>query len=362
MIEVWSEYHSQKTEAQYRCDNIQDSLHHLRSSFEKATQQEKISQPGSVAAKPVPRTKKRQLRVQANADMDMLHQRVQELTALMEDLKGYDLRVENAEKAFDNASRAIYTALGANSLVSDDGGWTEVSLKPSSMYRSEHSTSSALSVLPELATYYDAVGDLKIMRERLHELLMERQEQWERHVLLLDQEGFPGPNDDDFNKQWRQSLDIAEKDLQRAKKVVIQTRQSCLDARISIPPWAAISISSNATDKEPRVPHSVEPLGSLKSAIVRDTPDHPLVDGVRVVSMISGQRAQRAGSPLLTPPINQSTIREKVDRWLNNVEEEAVATTSEKGDHNRLDARQPFEHLVVNQQKVGWMSSPGSLA
>jgi hypothetical protein len=362
MVEVWSEYHSQKTEVQHRCDNIQDSLHHLRDSFAKATRQGKISQPGSVAVKPVPRTKNRQSRLQANADMDMLHQRVQELTALMEDLKSYDRRVENAEKAFDNASRAIYTALGANSLVSDDGGWTEVSLKPSSMYRSERSISSAVSVLPELAMYYDAVGDLRIMRERLHELLMERQEQWERHVLLVDQEGFSGPNDDDFNKEWRQSIETAEKDLHRAKNVVIETRQSCLDAEISIPPWAAISISSNATDEEPRVPHSVEPLDSLESVIERDTPTQPLVDGVRVVSIISGRRAQRAGSPLLTPPINQSIIRAKVDSWLDNVEEEAIVTTSEQGDPERLDMRQSFEHPIVDPQKVGWMSSPGSLA
>jgi hypothetical protein len=362
VMEVRSSYRSQKMEAQYRCANIQDSLHHLRDSFEKATREKKVSQPADVAGKLVPSTKKRQLRLQANVDMDMLHQRVQDLTALMEDLKNYDSRVENAERAFDNASRAIYTALEANSLVSDDGGWTEASLKPSSMYRSERSTSSASSVLPELAMYCDTVGDLKIMRERLHDLLMERQEQWERHVILADQEGFHGPNNEDFNKEWRQSLEIAEKDLHRAKNVVVETRQSCLDAQIPIPTWAAISISSNATDEEPRVPHGVEPLGPLKSTIARDTPIHPLVDGVRVVSVISSQPVHRTGSPLLTPPINQAIIREKVDSWLDSVEEEVIATTSEQGDHERLDARRYFEYHVIDPQQVGWLSSPGSLA
>lgn len=261
MIEVRSECRSRKTEAQYRCANIQDSLHHLRNSFEEATREKKVSQPGNVAGKPVPRTKRRQLRLQANADMDMLYQRIQDLTALMEDLESYDVRIENAEKAFDNASRAIYTAVEVNSLISDNGGWTEVSLEPSSIYRSERSTSSASSVLPELAKYYDAVGDLKIMRERLHDLLMERQEQWERHVLLVDQEGFSGPNDVDFNNEWRQNFEVAERDLHCAKSAVKNTRQSCLDAKISIPAWAAISMSSNAMDDEPRIPHSVEPLG-----------------------------------------------------------------------------------------------------
>jgi hypothetical protein len=361
MIEVRSEYRSQKTEAQYRCANIQDSLHHLRSSFEEATREKKISQPGSVAEKPVPRTKKRQLRLQATTDMDMLHQQVQDLTALMEDLKSYDVRIENAEKAFDNASRAIYTAVEASSLISDDGGWTEVSLKPSSMYRSERSTSSASSVLPELAKYYDAVGDLKIMRERLHDLLMERQEQWERHIMLVDQEGFSGPSDEDFNNEWRQSLEVAERDLRCAKNAVVDTRQSCLDAQIPIPAWATISMSSNAADDEPRIPHSVEPLGSLRSAITRNTPALPLIDGLRVVSVIFGQPVQRTGSPLLTPPIDRSIIREKVDHWLDNVEE-AIATTSGKGDHDRIDAGQSFGHPVFNSQEAGCMSSPASLA
>jgi hypothetical protein len=120
-------------------------------------------------------------------------------------------------------------------------------------------------------------------------------------------------------------------------------------------------MSSNAADDEPRIPHSVEPLGSLRSAITRNTPALPLIDGLRVVSVISGQPVQRTGSPLLTPPIDRSIIREKVDHWLDNVEE-AIATTSGKGDHDRIDAGQSFGHPVFNSQEAGCMSSPASLA
>lgn len=350
------------TDAQYQSTNVQDSLQHLRDSFEQAMGGIKISRPGRVPGKQALHSKKRQLRLQANTDMDMLHQRVQDLTTLINDLRSSVARLENAEKAFDNASRAIFTVMGANSVVNDDGGWTEVSLKPSSIYRSTDSTSSAPPVLPQLARYYEAVGDLKIMRERLQDLRIERQEQWERHTLLVDQEGFSGPSDEDFTNEWRQNLEIAEEDLRFANNAVADTRQSCLDAQISIPTWAAISLSSYASDEEPRVPHHVEPLGSLNGSLTRNAPSRSLIDGVKVVPVISGQPVHYNSSPLLTPPIEQSNTHEKVNNWLESVRHEVMTTaTSEQGDHKKIDAQNSFEHFVTDAHNTNCISSPASL-
>lgn len=362
MIDTRLEYPSRRMEVQYRCNNIQDSLHHLRESFEQAIRNGKASQPGSVTVKSKGRSRRRHMRSQANSDMDVLHARVKDLNLLMEDLNGHDRHVENAEKAFDNASRAMFTALHANTLVRDDYGWTEASLKPSSAYRSLLSTSSGPPMLPQLAEYYDAVSDLKIMRERLNDLRVERQEQWERRVLLVDQEAFFGPSDDDFHSEWRQSLEIAEKDLRCANDAVMNTRQACIDVQISIPSWAAISLSSYATDEDPRAPHRAEPLGSLNSVVVADTPAPQIATGVKVISTISAHDLPRGSSPLLTPPINQSTVREKVDRWLENIQEEVVTTTtSEHGTPDGTNFWNANRRLDVGLRGGKCLSSPASL-
>lgn len=308
-------------ELQYQWTNCQHSLEYLQSSTDQARRSPKNRKRVTPASRRAARTIEDYEQVQE--DVDTLAQRMQHVTTLMDQTKGHDRLLERTTRAFDNAALAMFTALRGNEVMvdddDDDAVLPDVSLKASSECNSidPPNSFSTAPVIPQLDRYYDAVGNFKIMRERLSDLYIERQEQWERRAIMADQEQVAEQSDEDFIAEWRQMLDAAEEDLRVAGEVVEDARKACDADNIDIPMWAQMSLSATGPEQLAwDSTQAVSPPNSnpAKSAVIRHL--HP---GMAATSVASGNLLAPIVSPMRTPPPNDSLAIEKILHWRQEV-------------------------------------------
>lgn len=238
---------------------------------------------------------------------------MQHAAKLMDQTKVHDRLLERATDAFDNAALAMFTALHGNEVTIDDGVLPVTFLGASSENNSIDPATPDTPLIPQLDRYYDAVGNFEIMRKRLTDLYMERQEQWERRVMMADQEQVIEQSDEDFSAEWRRMLGVAEEDLRVAREVVEDARKSCDADNIDIPMWAQVSLSVTAPEQLVwDSTQAVSPPNSnpANSAVIRYL--HP---GMAATSIASGNLLAPIVSPLRTPPPDDNRATEKVLNW-----------------------------------------------
>lgn len=245
---------------------------------------------------------------------------MQHFTTLMDQTKGHGRLLEKATEAFDNAALAMFTAFHGNQVSNDDDGvLPHVSFEASSEYDSIDPASppSFTPVIPQLDRYYDAVGNFKIMRERLSDVSIERQEQSERRAMMADQGQVAEQSDEDFSAEWHRILDAAEEDLRDAREAVEDARQACDADSIDIPVWAQMSLSDTAPEQ--LVWDSTQAVSPPNSNPANSAATPHLHLGMAATSIISGNLLAPTVSPLHTPPPNDSLATEKVLHWRQEV-------------------------------------------
>jgi hypothetical protein len=76
------------------------------------------------------------------------------------------------------------------------------------------------------------------MSERIGDLQVEKQEQWERRGLEEDQGQLLDQNEDEFLRAWSDTLKPAYNNYETAKAAVKESRELCDRNNIDIPSWA----------------------------------------------------------------------------------------------------------------------------
>lgn len=321
-------------ELQYQWGNCEHSFNYLQASSRPAKQN--VSADKVVPTiKSTTRSKKR--RAQIQSDIEVLGSRMQRVTELMDDIKGHDRHVGKATDAFDNAARAMFTALRGNQAAKDDDVWGDVSLQPSSAFNSVLSAAPTSHVTTQLDRFYDAVANLKIMRERFSDFSMEQQEQWERRVLMADQEQVLEQGDEDFSREWQQKLDVAEEDLRNARNTVRDARQACVDEGIAIPAWAEVSLSDIVPEQLPWSSSQAGAVSPPNSRPANSIHMHRLIPELRATSIASGNVLQPNISPLRTPTTNDLKSQERVRQWIEDVAD----TSNVKAPEAHIDDQDP---------------------
>lgn len=196
----------------------------------------------------------RKLHTKIQADLDILNTKIETVEQLMEELRVGDRRTERAEQSLDNSSRALISAIQRSDVVQNDihgdDDLSDVSLAPTSEFGSEALVPPSPPMAPQLLQFYSAVSNYKIMRERLFDLDVERQEQWDRRLLLADQDQVLDQNDDEFTAMWQETFLGPESDFQDARTALQQARKSCLNANIAIPALQDLQIPESEGDEQ----------------------------------------------------------------------------------------------------------------
>lgn len=298
-----------------RLGNLQLNLDRLQGTLDKFMAKANSSNADASTKKPKSRLKK--LRTEVQLDVEAMGGQIQAVNGQMAELREQDRRLQHAEDAFDNAARAVSTALRRLRLIDDDENFdmrSEVSLASSSAYRSIQSDALASPVFPELAEYYKAFSDLRIMHERFMWLENERNEQWERRVMLEEQDQFLDQTEDEFIEAWEKRLNEAEVNYEDAKAATEEARLACHAAEITIPDLDdAIDASSadadskqqpfNASHNHTIIPPNIRPPSQIFDDIVPETlPEDP------------------PSSQSLTPPARQHLMMEnRISQWVDDV-------------------------------------------
>ena len=133
----------------------------------------------------------------------------------------------------------------------------------------------------ELLTYYDAVCTMRLMRERLDDLQVERQEQSVRRALMEDMGDSPEHTDHDFISMWDDTLAEAYHDLEDARKAVEKARDN---VTCEIPSDAQVELME-LTQEDTHLTGSVvasqadpEESHTASSAVSTNLSDHMLMD------------------------------------------------------------------------------------
>ena len=302
---------SRRMELYHRLYNLRQHLDRLQGSVEL------LLEPSTSTASPKkPRARRKKLQSDVKLDLRATFDQVQALDELTKELRENDRKQEDAETSFDNAVQSISTKLRQSKLIPEDEKALEVSLAPTITSISEHQGESSPPLAAELAAYYDAVGMLRIMAERIGELQAEQQEQWERRGVMEDQGQILDQSDDEFSRKWNDTLDTAYKDFTTAQADVEKTRQQCEAMNISIPTWADVDSVGDKADPlcdDAPVQGMVSPPNS--GIVISQPLSHK---GLPLV--IDETLLHDRGSPLATPPYNP-LAKNRVARWIEDTED-----------------------------------------
>lgn len=293
-----------------RLGDLQLNLDRFQGTLNRYMVKSNGSTTGSSTKKPGSRLKKLQAEMQLDAEA--ITGQIQAMNAQMVELREQDRRLQHAEDAFDNATRAMFTALRRERLLNDDENsdtTSEISLAPSSAFRSITSAALAPPISPDLEEYYKAVSEMRNMQERFHWLIAERDEQWERRAMLEEQGQCLDQTDDEFIKAWEKQLDEAEANYEDAGAAVESARRVCETADIVIPDWAEDS-SVNADNKQ----QHFYPLHEATIIPPNIEPPPQLFDG-----MVPETLPQDHSSPTSSSHIVRQLKEKRVSEWVEDV-------------------------------------------
>jgi hypothetical protein len=356
------EFHHQLDNFQYILDRLQKSVRALNS--------------GVTSGKPELAPKKskvrfKRLEARLRSDAEELTKHIQSTVLLMTRLEEGERHAEKVGDALGNSLQAMSTALRRNGFNQDEEDLmhTSVSLISTPSPRSEESNDARSPMADELANFCDAVGNFKVMRERIDELYHEKHEQEERRDFLGDQERKLEKSSEKFLRSWHQSLATAEINLQQAEEAVKGAREVCEAAEVSIPPWAEPDQAFDEGYQENTDPVQYATLSPPASIILQQSSGHVVgsstksSEGVMVTAS-----SQMSKSLKVFGSINNPTAPdEKVAKWIENVQpdvpDQISSTPTHESDPNVLDAaaRRLENRTSENMGRIrSWSSLPSA--
>jgi hypothetical protein len=357
------EYHHQVDNFQYILDRLQKSVGALNSGV-----------TGGKTEPPLKRSKARLKRLESRlrTDAEELTRHIQSTVLLMTRLQEGERQAEEVGDALGSSLQTLSTALRRNGFNQNDGGplHTSVSLVPTPSSRSEDFDVARSPMADELANFCDAVGDFKIMRERIDELYLEKHEQEERRDFLGDQELKLEEGSEQFLLQWHQSLANAEKDYQQAEVAVRLAREACEAADISIPPWAEPDqafdeVLVDTTDAAQ--PTTVSPP---VSSMLQQSSGHVMGSSTNSSEVVLVAASSRMSNSLkVFDSLNNAPASgDKVTRWIENIPHDVPDPSSgtfslpaRKDDPGMPDTHKFEYHTVQQIRRIrSWSSLPSA--
>lgn len=340
---------ARRTEMHYYWQGFQQEWKNLQESAGCLLAKSTSVKSEAASKKSKARSKKLHARMQA--DLESLGAKMQAVDKLMVELGTRNRQIQNAEQALDNVTRALITAVHKGNLANeglhyDEDDLSETSLAPTSEFGSEASTAADPGMAPQLVNFYSAVSNYRIMRERLLDLGLELQEQWERRLLLQEQDQPSDQTDEEFTAAWREMFVGPEEDFHRAKTMLQESRKSCIEVGVDVPPLEDLQISNAEGDDQQHSLVGVESPSAAMDSDMNATADHPLatsamttsqqtpfgeeilVDQESATPSISGLDQQLDDSSPATPLAVNDKAVERITQWVDNVDLEVVDHTS----------------------------------
>jgi hypothetical protein len=314
-VQVQSANAAQRMELHHQLDNFQYILDRLQRSLRALNSG---ARGGKTELAPKSKARLKRLEGRLHTDAEELSGHIQSTVLLMSLLREGDRHAEEVGNALHNSLQALSNALRRNESDQDDNDpmYTSASLVPAPSSRSEVSNSTRPPMADELAKFCDAVGDFKIMRERIDELHLEKQEQEERKEFLGDQELKLEKRNENFLLNWHQSLAEAKNDLQEAEVIVSRARQVCEDAGISIPLWAETNPAFSDVYQEYNTPAQLATINPPMFVVLPRSSGHGVGSSIN-----SSEPAPVDASSLMFNPLNeQPSSDEKIANWIQSVQ------------------------------------------
>jgi hypothetical protein len=299
---------TQRMELRHRIDNVEHHLDRLQESVGLLLEKPQAAHPDDSPKKP--RARRKRLQSTASLDFKALKSQVLVLNLILEDLRESDRKHEEALESFDNAIQAMSTALRKRGLVTYDDAGPDIFLAPTPSAQSIGEVETSPPIPGELEAYYAAVSELRNMSERIGDLQVEKQEQEVRRGLEEDQGQRLDQTDDEFLRTWSKTLEVAFNDYETARTAALTARETCKREHVEIPPWARVNSEGDQADLK----HD----DALDQGMV--SPPNSIPANSRVAKMDASEALLHDhGSPLATPPINNSLTTEMVSRWVESV-------------------------------------------
>lgn len=314
--QVQSASAAQRMKFHHQLDNFQYILNRLQSSV--GALNSGIRGGRTELAPKRSKARLKRLEDRLRTDTEELSGHIQSTIILMSRLRECDRHAEEVGDALHNSLQALSTALRRNESDQDydDPMHTSVPLvlTPSSL--SEGSSSARPPRVDELASFCDAVGNFRIMRERIDELHLEKQEQEERKEFLGDQELKLEKKNEKFLLNWHQSLAEAKNDFQEAEATVSRARQVCEDAGISIPLWAETNPAFSDFYQEYTIPAHLATIDPPMGIVLPQSSGHGAGSSINPSEPVPVDTSSLVFNPLNEQPSSD----EKIANWIQGVQ------------------------------------------
>jgi hypothetical protein len=311
-------------EFQHQLDNFQYILDRLQSSVGALTSGVTGGRPEPAPKRPKGRLKKLERRFRTDAEELTRH--IQSTAMLMTRMREGDRHVEEVGDALHNSLQAMSTTLRRNESDQDDHGLmhTSVSLVPTPPSSSIGSNAARFPMADELAKFCDAVANFKIMRERIDELHLEKQEQEQRRDFLGDQELKLEKRNERFLLTWNESLANAEMEFKEAEAAVSRARKLCEDANVLIPPWAETNPAFSEIYQEYNIPAQLATIDLPEGVILPRSSDAGVGS-----SMNSSEPVLLDALSLMSNPFSEHpSSDDKIANWIESVEPDVTDPSS----------------------------------
>lgn len=310
---------SQRMEMYHHIVNLQYSMSRLQDSVSSLVNKDGAVKPK--ASHDRPRTRLKKLRSSVHLDAEELGTRIENLLALTTEVQSTERALGEAERSFDNARQVMSSALRRQNILDFDDSQPDVALIPTLSQSYSSCSVVASATATELKTYYTAVGRLKNMRERLSDLQIEKEEQWDRRMLLEDQGQFLEQTEEEFNLAWGGTLESAIAAFQEAHSTVKEARKVCVEAGVTIPSWAEVDSVGDELDTEQQGAllqvHS-HPEGAPSSVL----PSADRIEQRCATTALPLPHDQE--TPASTSPVHHAFNDERVARWIQEIELQSV--------------------------------------
>lgn len=271
------------------------------------------------------KAKEKKLKIKARKAMKMLISQLQDVEVLMKSLEESHLRIQRAERRSENSARAMYAAVEGRGLQDQVDDWSDASLGTSSSVFSSASQEPTPPQNTSLEQYFDAVGTLNNVHERWAELHVEKQEQEERRILMLDQEQTLEQSDGEFERSWQKHFDTGEKALHKAWEVVEAALDVCRKEQIEIPPWARVEFP-NIGVANPVQEWQTSEKASVDSFETADACSRSSSKALVLTDVILGN--------VPTQHVDEPLRGERIASWVNDMETKGPDTRTRHAEDN----------------------------
>lgn len=174
-------------------------------------------------------TKVRTLYRTVLADQQALKKRAERSTGVENGLSDLQYRVIKQEGGLVEAARRLLRLTAFAQPANSDGEWPS---SVSSQYevKGDESPERLFQQLPSpVITYFDKLGDVRVMRERVEQLVMDHDNDIELRAFQLEHDQPLESNDSDFQAEFERQYSLAEAELAEAGQIADSARRVCLN-------------------------------------------------------------------------------------------------------------------------------------